>query len=171
MTSEQPITKTELLAGLRSSAAEALATLRALPAETFEQGRYESGWNGRQILAHIASIEWTYPRLLQLPAPAPTPAPAASGGEAAPARPAQGGGVDGYNARQVEQRAGATVAELIAEFERNREKTIAAVDAADESVFTQPARTAGGASGQLGRVFYSVAVSHVQQHTKDIAGK
>lgn len=169
MTSEQPITKAELLAGLRSSAAEALATLRALPAETFEQGRYESGWNGRQILAHIASIEWTYPRLMQPLAPPPAPAPAATA--AAPARPAQGGGVDAYNARQVEQRAGATIAELLDEFERNREKTIAAVEAADESVFLQPARSAGGASGQLGRVFYNVAVSHVQQHTRDIAGK
>ncbi len=169
MTQEQPITKAELLAGLRSSAAEALATLRALPAETFEQGRYESGWNGRQILAHIASIEWTYPRLMQPPAPAP--APTATTGEAAPARPAQGGGVDAYNARQVDQRASATIAELLDEFERNRQKTIAAVEAADESLFTQPARTAGGASGSLGRVFYNVAVSHVQQHTWDIAGK
>jgi uncharacterized damage-inducible protein DinB len=167
MTSEQPITKAELLAGLRSSAAEALATLRALPAETFEQGRYESGWNGRQILAHIASIEWTYPRLMQPPGPPPAAAPAPT----ATARPAQGGGVDGYNARQVEQRANATVAELLQEFETNREKTIAAVEGADESTFTQPARTGAGATGQLGRVFYNVAVSHVLQHTRDIAGK
>ena len=169
MTSEQPVTKAELLAGLRSSAADALATLRALPAETFEQGRYESGWNGRQILAHLASIEWTYPRLMQPPAPPPAAAPAAPG--AAPARPAGGCGVDAYNARQVEQRANATVAELLQEFETNRAKTIAAVEAADESIFTQPARTGAGATGQLGRVFYNVAVTHVLQHTKDIAGK
>lgn len=167
MTSEQPITKAELLAGLRSSAAEVVATMRVLRPETFDQGRYESGWNGRQILAHIASIEWSYPRLLQPPAPAPAP----STSTAAPAaRPAGGGGVDGYNARQVEQRASATIEELIEEFERNRANTIEAVEATDESLFTQPARTAGGASGQLGRVFYNVAVTHVQQHTRDIAG-
>jgi len=169
MTSEQPITKAELLAGLRSSAAEALATLRALPAETFEQGRYESGWNGRQILAHIASIEWTYPRLLQ--PPAPSPAPGATTGTAAPARPAQGGGVDAYNARQVEQRANATLADLLEEFERNREKTITAIETVDDSVLTRPARTGAGATGQVGRLLYNVAVSHVLQHTKDIAGK
>ncbi len=67
MTEEKrTITKAELVARLRSSAARAVERLRALPPATLEQGRYEGGWNGRQILAHIASIEWTYPRLLDV---------------------------------------------------------------------------------------------------------
>ncbi|MCI0777944.1 MAG: hypothetical protein J4N95_07165, partial [Chloroflexi bacterium] len=59
-------TKAELLAELRASGREVTKRLGALPAEEFERGRYESGWNGRQILAHAAAIEWTYPRLLDI---------------------------------------------------------------------------------------------------------
>ena len=66
--------KSELLEALRASGETALERLRALPAEQFETGRYEGGWNGRQILAHFASIEWTYPRLLDLAKPGPSPA-------------------------------------------------------------------------------------------------
>ena len=54
MTQQTAPTKAELLAQLRDGGAQALGTLRALDAATFEKGRYENGWNGRQILAHLA---------------------------------------------------------------------------------------------------------------------
>jgi uncharacterized damage-inducible protein DinB len=76
--------KQEVLEALRASGLEAVTALRSLPAAAFEEGRYESGWNARQILAHVAAIEWTYPRLLDLAA-APS-APAAPAGAAAAAR-------------------------------------------------------------------------------------
>ena len=58
MTTERRIpSKAELLEALRSSEQEALSELRALAPDVFEQGRYENGWDARQILAHIASIE------------------------------------------------------------------------------------------------------------------
>lgn len=164
----QPVpTKAQLLEGLRSSCQFLLDNLRALAPETFEQGRYESGWNGRQILAHVASIEWTYPRLLEIPKQAPPPS--APSGEP-PTRTAQGG-IDAYNARQVEQRAGATVAELLAEFEKNRDATIAAVEACDEALLAKPIRSAGGVTGPLANVINAVAVQHVIGHTRDIVGK
>jgi hypothetical protein len=158
------VTKEELLEALRSSGSAASATLRALSISAFEVGRYESGWNGREILAHLAAIEWTYPRLLEIPV-ASEDAAAAADRESAPR-----GGMDGYNARQVEKRAKATIGELLHEFERNREATIAAVEAVGEPVLATPTRSAGGRSGSLGRVFYEVAVLHVQEHVRDIAG-
>src|SRR3989337_1607358 len=82
MAEQSTPSKAQLIETLRSTAANTAARLRSLPAETFEQGRYENGWNGRQILAHIASIEWTYPRLFDLAPEASTPRPAA------PCRPA-----------------------------------------------------------------------------------
>src|SRR5215207_6639565 len=118
--------KEQLLADLEANCAEAVARLSALAPEQFEQGRYENRWNGRQILAHIASIEWTYARLIEMAA-APPPEGASGGGQRAAT--AQGG-IDSYNARQVEKRANATVAELLDEFRVNRQKTIAAVAAA-----------------------------------------
>jgi hypothetical protein len=174
MTQEPPVlTKAELLDALRSSGQRALETLRALPTAAFEQGRYESGWNGRQILAHIASIEWTYRRLIDVAKEATQPAPAAAApkpeAKDLPTRTAQGG-ILSYNDRQVEKRAGATVEELLLEFETNRAATIAAVEAADEALFAQPIRSAGGVTGPLASVLNAVAVLHVNAHANDIAG-
>jgi hypothetical protein len=162
----------ELLDKLRTSGDDIVSKLRAMPAESFEQGRYESGWNGRQILAHIASIEWTYPRLIDVAREAQSPQPAEVTKEqpAEPAsRPARGG-IDDYNARQVEKRAPMSAAELIDEFEKNRATTIAAFEQADESLLNQPIRSAGGVSGPLADVVSMIAIAHVDQHARDIAG-
>ena len=164
--------KTELLDALRSSGQRAAETLAALPAERFEEGRYENGWNGRQILAHMASIEWTYPRLLDLAKSAPDgPRPAAP--SASPAQPRMASGsprILSYNDRQVEKREGVPVPDLIAEFQKNRAATIAAVEAADEALLTKEITSAGGANGPLATVFNFVAVQHVLGHLADITG-
>ncbi len=55
--------KAELLQALHASRDEVVALVSGLPPERLEEGRYENGWNGRQILAHIASIHWSYPLL------------------------------------------------------------------------------------------------------------
>jgi hypothetical protein len=167
-----PASKQELLGKLRASGDDIVSKLRAMPAESFEQGRYESSWNGRQILAHIASIEWTYPRLIDVAREAQSPKPAEAPKEqsAEPAsRPARGG-IDDYNARQVEKRAQMSVAELIDEFAKNRATTIAAFEQADESLLNQPIRSAGGVTGPLADVLSMIAIAHVDQHARDIAG-
>jgi hypothetical protein len=163
---EQPVpSKAEILDLLRSSGADAAHRLRAIPAERFEQGRYENGWNGRQILAHVAAIEWTYPRLLDIPRQATETTTAGSTPTAA-----INGGMDAYNHRQVERRAAASIEDLITEFETNRKATIAAFEAAPDEVFTQPIRSAGGSTGRLGEVIREVAVQHMLGHVGDIEG-
>lgn len=158
--------KQQLLADLRRNGEEAIAALAAIPPARFQEGRYENGWSGREILAHMASIEWTYARLIDLAG-----APAPSGGDGGGERSASAqGGIDSYNARQVEKRAGASVAELLEEFRTNRAQTMAAVEAADEALFDVPIRSAGGRTGTLAKVLNEVAVLHVQGHTRDIAG-
>ena len=166
------MTKTELLDALRASRDEAVALIRAVPAERLEQGRYENGWNGRQILAHVASIEWSYPRLIDIAreAAAAPPAPPAAASAGEPPTRSMRGGNDAYNDRQVAKRAGVPAAELLAEFEKNRAATIAAVEAADDALFAQPIRSAGGVTGPLAAVFHAVAVLHVLGHARDIAG-
>ena len=179
-------TKQQLIEALRANGVHAVEKLRALPDAAFEPGRYENGWNGRQILAHVASIEWTYRKLIdvakQTPAgaaPPPPSKPVASGGVrrtsveesgGLPTAAAQGG-IDSYNERQVEKRAGASIAELIDEFERNRAGTIAAVEAADEALLRTSIRSAGGMTGELAGVIQAVAVGHVQMHVADITGE
>jgi hypothetical protein len=163
MTDDHVPSKTELLDALRSSRDEVLRIVRAVPPARLEEGRYESGWNGRQILAHIASIEWSYPRLIDI-----ARAPAAV--DELPTRPMRGGN-DSYNDRQVAKRADMSAAELLAEFEKNRTVTIQAVEAADEELFARRIRSAGGVVGPLAAVFYQVAVLHVLGHARDVAGQ
>ena len=79
------------------------------------------------------------------------------------------GGNDDYNARQVQKRGHLPAAELVAEFEKNRAATIAAVEAADEQLFSLGIRSAGGVTGALSDVFLQVAVLHVLAHARDIA--
>jgi len=167
MTGKDFPTKAELLAALRASRDEVLAIVRALPPEALEQGRYEGGWNGRQILAHLASIEWTYPRLLDIAREAGAAAPAAEG--ETPTRGMRGGN-DAYNERQVAKRAHLPAAALLEEFERNRAATIRAVEAADDALFARTIRSAGGVTGPLALVFHRVAVEHVLGHLVDLGG-
>ena len=181
------MTKQELIAKLRTNADDATTKLRAIPDEAWQQGRYENGWNARQILAHVASIEWTYPRLIDLAKQPPEAQPtsvqqatatapqqsatgASQGGAPAAASAPMTGGVNSYNDRQVEKRADASVADLIAEFEKNRAVTIAAVEAADEPLFDAPIRSAGGISGTLSDVMNAIAIEHVRGHVADIVG-
>ena len=161
--SDRPPSKAELLQALATSRDEVVALVRSLPPQRLEEGRYENGWNGRQILAHIASIEWTYPRLIDI---ARTP-PAE---ETTPPTRAMRGGNEAYNDRQVSKRAHLTVPELLAEFETNRAATIRAVEAADEALFARPIRSAGGVVGPLALVFQQIAVAHLLGHARDIAG-
>jgi len=170
MTTRAP-SKRELLAALRASRDEVLTVVRALPPERLDEGRYENGWNGRQILAHLASIEWTYPRLIDIArgAPAAADATGAATGADLPTRSMRGGN-DAYNDRQVTKRAHVCAADLLAEFEQNRAATIAAVEAAAEELFARRIRSGGGVTGPLALVFHQVAVLHVLGHARDIAG-
>jgi uncharacterized protein (TIGR03083 family) len=166
MAADRTLSKRELLEALRASRDEVLALVRGLSPERLEEGRYENGWNGRQILAHIASIEWSYPRLVDIAREASVPASTAGD----PPTRAMRGGNEAYNDRQVQKRAHASPAELLAEFEQNRAATIAAVEAADEALFACQIRSAGGVTGTLATVFHQVAVMHVLGHARDIAG-
>jgi hypothetical protein len=172
MTAERMPSKSELLEALHASRDEVVRTARAVPPERLEDARYENGWNGRQILAHLASIEWTYPRLIDIAREASeteaVSTRASASGEP-PTRTMRGGN-DAYNDRQVAKRDHLSVADLLAEFERNRAATIQAVQAAEEELFVRRIRSAGGRTGPLALVFYEVAVLHVLGHTRDLAG-
>ncbi len=175
----EPRTKADLLDALRASGREFVDKLGSQPSKRFEEGKYEGGWNGRQILAHAAAIEWTYPRLVDIAEGGVAPANKSAVGDVrrtepdeakgVPTRSAEGG-IDSYNERQVAKRADASVAELIDEFTRNRAATIAAVEAADDELFGREIRSAGGITGVLADVIYAVAVLHVRGHMNDIVG-
>jgi hypothetical protein len=165
----ETITKPQLLAALRHGEKDAIDKLSALPAERFEEGRYENGWNGRQILAHITAIEWTYPKLIDVARGAERPAE--KNPDSPPPTRTASGGINSYNDRQIERYAGAAVGELLEVFRKNRATTIAAVEATDDDLFLQEVKSAGGVRGPLGTVFNYVAVIHVAGHVSDIVGQ
>jgi Mycothiol maleylpyruvate isomerase N-terminal domain len=164
----ETITRPQLLAALRQGEKDALDKLGALPTERFEEGRYENGWNGRQILAHITAIEWTYPKLIDVARNAD--APAEKKPESQPPTRAAGGGINSYNDRSIERYANTSVPELLDVFRKNRATTIAAIEAADDELFLQQVKSAGGIRGPLGYVLNMIAVMHVAGHINDIVG-
>ena len=166
------MTKDELLAELRSTRDDVLGRVDAFPADAWESGRYENGWNAREILAHMASIEWAYPRLIEMAKGAPerndSPRRASGEGVAQAGVPPQ---MDDYNARQVAKRAEVPVAELIAEYRKNREAFIAAVEGTDDALLRKVVTSAGGTTGPLADVLHFVGVQHIRAHLADLTGE
>ena len=155
-------TRDDLLAALRDDAARLPQVVAAIGADDLERGVYENGWSARQLLAHLAAIEWTYPRLIEQ---------ARSPAEARPSGSGSGSGsfnMDAYNHRQVSNRADATIPELLEEFARNRQSTITAIADAEQELLSQPTRSAGGAQGTLLDVLTNVTVEHVRTHLSDL---
>lgn len=157
-------TREDLIVALQADSEEFQEAVAQLPVEAFERGVYEQGWNARQLLAHIAAIEWTYPRLIER-------AEQRAAGDDVP----QGGGggfdMDAYNAKQVARREDQPVEQLLTEFRRNRAETIDAIRAADHELLLQPTRSAGGVEGTLLDVLIGVAVGHVREHVSDLLGR
>lgn len=165
-----PITKSELLEALRNGENETLDKLASVPADTFDRGCYENGWNGRQILAHITAIEWTYPKLIDVARGAGQPQPKAPDKpkDEKPPQRAASGGINSYNDRSVARYDGVSAKELIEEFRKNRATTIEVIEATDDDLFLQTVKSAGGITGPLGYVLNMVAVMHVSGHVNDI---
>jgi hypothetical protein len=164
----ETVTKPQLLAALRQGEKDAIDKLSRLPAERFEEGRYENGWNGRQILAHITAIEWTYPKLIDVARGADRPAEKKP--DSPPPTRTASGGINSYNDRSIERYADTSAEELLEVFRKNRATTIAAIEAADDDLFLQEVKSAGGIRGPLGYVLNLVAVMHVTGHVNDIVG-
>jgi len=166
MTDQPVISKAQLLEALKADGADFMAKLSALPADAFESGCYENGWNGRQVLAHVTAIEWTYPKLIELARSGPQEKKPEHGAE--PVHKPARGGIDDYNTRSIERYADSSVAELVETFRQNRETTIATIEAEDDALFATEVKSAGGIRGPLGTVLNYVAVMHVRGHINDI---
>ena len=79
--------------------------------------------------------------------------------------------MDSYNDRQVAKRADASIGDLLDEFAKNRAALIAAIEAAEESLFDVQITSAGGARGPMSGVLRYVAIEHVSGHLRDITGE
>ena len=153
-------TRDDLLSALADDAERLPRIVAAISTADLNRGVYEHGWSARQLIAHLSAIEWTYPRLIEQAAAPPAPS---SDSEDRPSFD-----MDAYNHRQVANRSEATIAELLEEFATNRQATIAAISNAENSLLSQPTRSAGGATGTLLQVLANVTLDHVRTHLADL---
>ncbi|MHB8573204.1 MAG: maleylpyruvate isomerase N-terminal domain-containing protein [Candidatus Dormibacteria bacterium] len=149
-----------LVEDLRRGGREAARRMLALPLSSLDAGGYEGGWTGRQILAHISSIEWTYPRIIDL---------ARTGSSAAGTATAGAFDIDAYNQRQVDRRADRTLEELVAEFTSNRDALVAAVETMDPALLEVQVESVARMTGSLDQVLRFVALTHVDDHLDQVA--
>ena len=109
------ITKDELLENMRSSQRAFVEAVRSLPDDRWPEGCYEEGWTAKDILAHVASIEWTYPKLFDI----------ARGTVPVLKRDASSGPPGDYNQRHVEKQVKDHVQHACQElFERSRSERV-----------------------------------------------
>jgi uncharacterized protein (TIGR03083 family) len=160
VTEMDTITKERLLENMRSSEREFLQAVGELGADQWAEVRYEEGWTAKDILAHVASVEWQFPKLL-VPGNRPSGRVPGSGERSS-------GGIHEYNKRQVDKRRDHSVEALLEEFERNRKQTIAAVEETAEEALRAQVRTAGGTEGTAAEVLNFLTVTHLRMHLDDI---
>ena len=156
---ETTMNKSDLVSALRANREQVVEELRDRPAAFFTRGRYENGWNGREILAHIASMEWTYPNLVRL---------AEAGNPPEGVAAVKAFDVEAYNQKQVGKRADRDVEQLLAEFQKNREATIAAIEGVDDDVLEVKTTSGGGHTGRLKEIIHLIAVEHTRAHLDHI---
>lgn len=174
MTQQQTLSKDQLIQSVRASEQQFVDSLASIDAADLESGCYENGWNARQVLAHVASIEWTYANVIDLAKQAATGDGETPAAAAAPSRPATSynpppsGPILSYNDRQVEKRAAMSVPELLDEFRQNRAGTLAAIESAGDDLLSTTVRSAGGIKGPAANVLQTLAVGHVNLHLNDI---
>lgn len=150
-----------LIADLRDSGVEFRDRVLGFSPGALETGIYENGWNGREVVAHLAGIEWSLPGLITR---------TLAGRKADRATPSAKElmTMDGYNAREVLRRRDTSLAELVDEFSRNRDATMAAVASLTPGQLETPAKSLGGASGTVEDVLRRVAIEHLRQHLREV---
>ena len=94
------------------------AQARLLPADAWETVIHggEGGWNRRQMLAHIVTIDKRHAMRVRISAGLPDPSGVTDQSALPP--------INDWNERQVDARAGSSVADLLAEMRRNRNDLI-----------------------------------------------
>lgn len=154
---QQVVTVETLQVGLAQSRDELIRGVNGADEAIWSRTAFDAGWTRRDLLAHIASIEWTYPRLLEMAEKA------RNGNEPRAATPASN--LDAYNQAQVEKRKAVSIQDLLEEFSRNRARTIAAVAAVDDpDLWKVCVRAAIGREGPLLEIMWFAAVEHVRGH-------
>jgi hypothetical protein len=147
----------EVAQTIRETRAQAEKAVQSMPDAGWTAGVYESGWNARELLCHMASSSGVARFLLSM-----AQSPRASGGAGAPFD------IDAFNAQEVARRQAKSVGELLAELSEGMKKDAAAVETAPEEVLQKHFRAPWGAEGRLADVIGDSVKGHLGGHLDDL---
>lgn len=148
--------KDDVVRKMRELQGEIEGTVSSMSEESWSRGVYESGWNARQLLSHIASMSGTAGFVLSM---ARMPSAASLGA---------GFDEDGFNARLVAEREGKSTAELLGEIKGNFERDVEAVRAAPDELIRKQFRAPWGVEGGVGDVIVESLKGHLGMHLVDL---
>jgi hypothetical protein len=152
-------TKQDIVSTIEALQSDLQQAVESMPEAAWSEGIYESGWNARQLLSHIASTSGVTSFILNM-AQAPS----------LPASDPRGGAfnIDDFNKIQVEMRAGKSVEEVLAEIRSNLQRDIGVVQAADETLLDKHFKAPWDAEGLVGDMIVSSLHEHLGMHLADL---
>jgi hypothetical protein len=154
-----PANKSEVISTLREAQQEVEKVASSLPEAAWSKGVYESGWNARQLLCHLAESSGVASYLVGL-----AQAPAEGGGMPA------GFDVDAWNGQRVAALQDKPLADLLNEARNNTDRNIAAVQAAPDDLMSKHIKAPWDIEGPLADVIIQSIQGHSAMHLADLRG-
>ncbi len=149
--------KQDVIGAIRDAQREVEKLVPLVPASAWSGQAYEQGWNGKQLLCHLASTSGIARFLIRM-AQAP-----GSGGMGADFD------IDSFNAQQVAARQDKPVDEVLEEVCANCRRDIESVENAPDDLIAQHFRAPWGIEGALGDVIVGSIDEHFMTHVRDLA--
>ncbi len=151
--------KEDVVRVIRESLRDIEGFASSLPEAAWSTGVYESGWNAKQLLCHLAGEGIFASLMISFAKAPPSPDTLASFDQ------------DAWNAAQVASRQAKSLAELLDELRSNCERSIAAVEAAPDELLSAHFRApwdAEGPQGPLADVIIEALQDHVRTHLAEL---
>jgi hypothetical protein len=157
-------TKQELVDALRAFAQRAEEVAAGLSPDDWNKTTYEQGWSVKQAFCHLAGTSAAAPFMISLAAN-PRPPSGGTGGDGGTAAAFD---VDAWNAREVANREGKPIEEILTEVKTGHENSIKAVQAASDELLAKEFRAPWGLVAPLGDVLLEMVNGHDGGHLDDI---
>ncbi len=157
-------TKQEIVDALRAFNERAQNFAAGLSPDDWTKTTYEQGWNVKQAYCHLAGTTAGVPFMIALAAN-PRPPRGGAGGDGGTEAAFD---IDAWNAREVAEREGKPIEEILAELKTGHENSVKAVQATSDELLAKEFRAPWGLVAPLGDVLMEMVNGHDRGHLTDI---
>lgn len=151
-------TRDEVIAAMDDFKADVDTFVASVKEDQWATVVYESGWNARQLLCHLASTAGIAGFVLTL---ARAPVPAGMGG-------GEGFDNDAFNAQQVQARQGKPLENVLNEIRDTLDRDRRVVSAAPDQLLGSMFRAPWGTEGTVAGVIADSFKEHLGEHVADL---